>query len=82
MAHGWLKSTSAGPSSARPFPRNLVSYAFDTKSSVHMYRSESKYEAAMLHYRSIDKISSVCLELPGLANYLMERDYVHAVGGL
>ena len=38
MAHGWLKSTSAGPSSARPFPRNLVSYAFDTKSSVQLCR--------------------------------------------
>ncbi len=82
VAHGWLKTSNAEPSSARPLKRNLISYSFDTKSSVQMYRSEWKYEAAMLHYRSIDKVSSVCLELPGLANFLMDRDYVHTVAGL
>ena len=44
-----------------------------------MYRSESKYESSLGHYRSIDKVTTGALELP---SFLGERDLVHHVGGL
>ena len=72
-AYGFLKLSASQQSCASPLVKPSITYSFDPRSPVQMYRTESKYESGMADYKMFDVVSTVALELPGLYSYLKEK---------